>query len=161
MQHRLPVLLFLLQAAAALRFLPLRQQRPLGTIVFIRHGDTAWNEKPERFTGWADPDISTRGANQAASAALALKESGFTFDVVYTSVLKRAVHTTWLVLKELEQVHSHSATSHLRGRRLARGSKGGHRNPRLASSGGWIGVAALTQPLPCDRCTLAQRYIAL
>jgi 2,3-bisphosphoglycerate-dependent phosphoglycerate mutase len=88
-------------AAAALRLLP-QKQRPLGTIVFIRHGHTAWDEN--QFIGWADPDISPRGAKQATSAALALKESGFTFDVVYTSLLKRAVHTTWLVLRELEQV---------------------------------------------------------
>lgn len=75
----------------------------VGQLVLVRHGVTQW-DRTQTFTGWADPDIDECGALEARSAALALKESGFVFDLAYTSVLKRSVHTTWLLLKELGQV---------------------------------------------------------
>jgi 2,3-bisphosphoglycerate-dependent phosphoglycerate mutase len=75
----------------------------VGQLVLLRHGVTAW-DRTSTFTGWADPDIDDCGALEAKSAALALKESGFSFDIAYTSVLKRSIHTTWLLLKELGQV---------------------------------------------------------
>lgn len=100
---RMRLLLSFILSSLSNGLLPHRQ-RPLGSVVFLRHGATDWTER-RTFTGWADPDISRTGAQQAATAALALKESGFIFDVVYTSVLKRAVHSTWLVLKELQQIH--------------------------------------------------------
>ena len=81
----------------------LGQPTEVGHLVFVRHGETDWDKS--RFVGWADPDLNERGAKQAISVATALKESGYSFDVCYSSVLKRAVHTSWLLLKELNLVH--------------------------------------------------------
>jgi len=86
--------------------LPLRVggAKPGGTLVLVRHGDTEWTGRGV-FTGWADPPLSDEGEAQVSTAARALKESGYTFDVAYTSMLKRTVQTTWLLLKELSLVH--------------------------------------------------------
>ena len=78
--------------------------RTCGTLVLVRHGETTWDAEC-RFTGWADPHLSEAGKLQVDEAARALKESGYTFDVVYTSMLKRAVETTWLLLKELGLIY--------------------------------------------------------
>ena len=72
-------------------------------LVLIRHGESTWN-KENRFTGWADVDLTEQGVAQAKSGGQALVEAGFVFDVAYTSVLKRAIRTLWLVLDELEQM---------------------------------------------------------
>lgn len=71
------------------------------TIVLIRHGESTWNEE-NRFTGWTDVDLSTKGREEAKRAGQLLKEKGFTFDVAYVSVLKRAIRTLWTVLDELD-----------------------------------------------------------
>lgn len=71
-------------------------------IVMIRHGESEWNKK-NLFTGWTDVDLSEKGHLEAAQGGKALKEEGFTFDVCYTSVLKRAVHTANHVLEELDE----------------------------------------------------------
>ena len=66
-------------------------------LVLLRHGESIWN-KENRFTGWTDVDLTARGVQEAVEAGQALKQEGFRFDVAYTSVLKRAVKTLWLVL---------------------------------------------------------------
>jgi 2,3-bisphosphoglycerate-dependent phosphoglycerate mutase len=68
----------------------------------IRHGESEWNKK-NLFTGWTDVDLSEKGHLEAAQGGKALKEEGFTFDVCYTSVLKRAIHTANHVLEELDE----------------------------------------------------------
>ena len=70
-------------------------------LVLIRHGESAWNLE-NRFTGWVDVDLTDTGAAQARAAGKLLKESGYTFDVAYTSVLKRAVRTLWHVQDEMD-----------------------------------------------------------
>ncbi len=70
-------------------------------LVLLRHGESKWN-KENRFTGWTDIDLTDKGIEEAKSAGRLLKEEGFTFDVVYTSVLKRAIHTLWYVLDEMD-----------------------------------------------------------
>lgn len=71
------------------------------TLVLIRHGESQWN-KENRFTGWKDVDLSEKGRQEAAEGGRQLKADGFTFDVAYTSVLKRAIRTLWLVLDEMD-----------------------------------------------------------
>ena len=70
-------------------------------LVLLRHGESAWN-KENRFTGWTDVDLSEKGLTEALEAGKLLKKEGFTFDVAYTSVLKRAIRTLWLVLDEMD-----------------------------------------------------------
>lgn len=72
-------------------------------LVLIRHGESVWN-KQNRFTGWVDVDLTTEGVNQAIRGGELLKQEGYQFDVAYTSVLKRAIRTLWLVLDEIEQM---------------------------------------------------------
>ncbi|NLN92449.1 MAG: 2,3-diphosphoglycerate-dependent phosphoglycerate mutase [Candidatus Hydrogenedens sp.] len=72
-------------------------------LVLIRHGQSTWN-LDNRFTGWTDVDLSEQGRQEAASAGKVLKAEGFEFDLVYTSVLKRAIRTMWHVLDELDQM---------------------------------------------------------
>lgn len=71
-------------------------------LVLLRHGESTWN-KENRFTGWTDVDLSPKGREEAAFAGQLLKEAGFSFDVAHTSVLKRAIHTLWLVMDVLDQ----------------------------------------------------------
>lgn len=70
-------------------------------LVIIRHGESLWN-KENRFTGWVDVDLSEKGIEEAKSAGVYLKNSGLTFDVAYTSVLKRAIRTLWFVMDNLD-----------------------------------------------------------
>jgi len=70
-------------------------------LVLLRHGESQWN-KENRFTGWIDIDLTEKGIEEAKNAGKLLKAEGFTFDVVYTSVLKRAIHTLWNVLDEMD-----------------------------------------------------------
>ncbi|NLV44802.1 MAG: 2,3-diphosphoglycerate-dependent phosphoglycerate mutase [Candidatus Hydrogenedentes bacterium] len=72
-------------------------------LVLIRHGQSTWNLE-NRFTGWTDVDLSEQGRREAQSAGKILKEEGYEFDLVYTSVLKRAIRTMWLTLDELDQM---------------------------------------------------------
>ena len=69
--------------------------------VLLRHGESSWNLE-NRYTGWTDVDLSPKGVLDAIEAGRRLKSAGFEFDVVFTSVLKRAVRTAWLVLDELD-----------------------------------------------------------
>ena len=70
-------------------------------LVLLRHGESTWN-KENRFTGWTDVDLSEKGIEEAGKAADALKKDGFTFDIAYTSVLKRAIRTLWIVLDKMD-----------------------------------------------------------
>ena len=72
-------------------------------IVLLRHGESTWN-KENRFTGWTDVDLSERGREEARDAGRLLKQGGFTFDLAFTSVLKRAIRTLWIALDELDQM---------------------------------------------------------
>ncbi|RLD75660.1 MAG: 2,3-diphosphoglycerate-dependent phosphoglycerate mutase [Bacteroidetes bacterium] len=69
-------------------------------LVLLRHGESVWN-KENRFTGWTDVDLSEKGIAEAKKAGQLLKKAGYTFDIAYTSVLKRAIHTLWLVQDNL------------------------------------------------------------
>ncbi len=70
-------------------------------IVLLRHGESVWN-KENRFTGWTDVPLSDKGIQEARDAGRLLREGGYTFDVAYTSVLKRAIKTLWIVLEEMD-----------------------------------------------------------
>ena len=70
-------------------------------LVLLRHGESIWN-KENLFTGWTDVDLSDRGKAEAKSAGELLKAEGFSFDVAFTSVLKRAIRTLWIALDELD-----------------------------------------------------------
>lgn len=72
-------------------------------LVLIRHGESQWNLE-NRFTGWTDVDLTDTGREQAREGGQHLREAGFTFDIAYTSVLKRAIRTLWLVLDEMDQM---------------------------------------------------------
>lgn len=72
-------------------------------LVLVRHGESQWNNE-NRFTGWYDVDLSDKGRTEAKAAGQLLKKEGFTFDFAYTSVLKRAIHTLWNILDEVDQV---------------------------------------------------------
>src|SRR5919198_701144 len=71
------------------------------TLVLLRHGESTWN-KENRFTGWTDVDLSERGREEALAAGRLLKEDGYTFDIAYTSVLKRAIRTLWITLDVMD-----------------------------------------------------------
>jgi 2,3-bisphosphoglycerate-dependent phosphoglycerate mutase len=71
------------------------------TLVLLRHGESLWN-KENLFSGWTDVDLSDRGREEVLMAGQILKENGFTFDVAYTSVLKRAIRSLWIVLDEMD-----------------------------------------------------------
>src|SRR5947209_12187548 len=70
-------------------------------LVLVRHGESSWNNE-NRFTGWTDVDLSDKGRQEAREGGEVLKREGFTFDVAYTSVLKRAIRTLWAVLDEMD-----------------------------------------------------------
>ena len=70
-------------------------------VVLLRHGESTWNQE-NRFTGWTDVDLSPKGLVEAKAAGTLLREAGFTFDVAYTSVLKRAIRTCWMALDEMD-----------------------------------------------------------
>ncbi|MEO8170272.1 MAG: 2,3-bisphosphoglycerate-dependent phosphoglycerate mutase, partial [Oxalobacteraceae bacterium] len=70
-------------------------------IVLMRHGESTWN-LDNRFTGWTDVDLTEKGVAEAKQAGTVLREAGFTFDLAYTSVLKRAIRTLWGTLDEMD-----------------------------------------------------------
>jgi len=71
------------------------------TLVLLRHGESIWN-KENLFTGWTDVDLSEQGKAEAKKAGELLRTGGFSFDVAFTSVLKRAIRTLWITLDELD-----------------------------------------------------------
>jgi 2,3-bisphosphoglycerate-dependent phosphoglycerate mutase len=72
-------------------------------LVLLRHGESTWN-KENRFTGWTDVDLTEKGVAEAHAAGQLLKKEGFAFDVAYTSMLKRAIRTLWIVLDEMDRM---------------------------------------------------------
>ena len=77
-------------------------------LVLVRHGQSAWNLE-NKFTGWTDVELSNNGIKEAKEAGKLLKENEFTFDVAYTSVLKRANETLNIILKRIRR-RKHSYT---------------------------------------------------
>ena len=72
-------------------------------LVLLRHGESTWN-KENRFTGWTDVDLSEEGFKQAENAGKLLKKYGYSFDIGFTSVLKRAIKTLNIALDEVDNV---------------------------------------------------------
>jgi 2,3-bisphosphoglycerate-dependent phosphoglycerate mutase len=70
-------------------------------LVLLRHGESDWNRE-NRFTGWTDVDLSPAGIDEARRAAEVLLDRGFTFDIAYTSLLKRAIRTLWIALDGMD-----------------------------------------------------------
>jgi 2,3-bisphosphoglycerate-dependent phosphoglycerate mutase len=70
-------------------------------LVLIRHGESIWN-KENLFTGWTDVDLSEKGIEEAKEGGRILRDQGFTFDLAFTSVLKRAIRTLWMVQDEMD-----------------------------------------------------------
>ncbi|MCX8111176.1 MAG: 2,3-diphosphoglycerate-dependent phosphoglycerate mutase [Syntrophorhabdaceae bacterium] len=70
-------------------------------LVLLRHGESTWN-KENRFTGWTDVDLSEKGVEEAKTAGQILKKEGYVFDIAFTSYLKRAIRTLWIVLDEMD-----------------------------------------------------------
>ena len=70
-------------------------------LVLLRHGESLWN-KENRFTGWTDVDLTEKGIRESIEAGKILKKKGYTFDIAYTSVLKRGIRTLWHVLDEMD-----------------------------------------------------------
>lgn len=73
-------------------------------LVLVRHGESEWNDL-NIFTGWADAALNEKGVKEARQGGQLLKDAGYTFDVAYTSVLKRAIKTLWLVLEEMDLMY--------------------------------------------------------
>ena len=72
-----------------------------GKVVMCRHGESTWNQQ-NLFTGWTDVDLTQQGIDEARTAGRQLRELGATFDIAFTSVLKRAIRTLWLMLDEMD-----------------------------------------------------------
>jgi len=70
-------------------------------LVLVRHGESTWN-KENLFTGWTDVDLSKKGVEEAKEGGRVLKEQEYTFDIAFTSVLKRAIRTLWFVMDEMD-----------------------------------------------------------
>ena len=70
-------------------------------LVLLRHGESQWNLE-NRFTGWNDVDLTENGRREAKAAGELLRQEGFTFDIAYTSVLRRAIRTLWIGLDALD-----------------------------------------------------------
>ena len=70
-------------------------------VVLLRHGQSTWN-KENKFTGWVDVDLSEKGVVEAKEAGKILKAEGYSFNIAFTSVLKRAIRSLWIVLDELD-----------------------------------------------------------
>jgi 2,3-bisphosphoglycerate-dependent phosphoglycerate mutase len=70
-------------------------------LVLLRHGESIWNQE-NRFTGWTDVGLSEKGVQEALEAGQTLRQEGYVFDIAYTSVLKRAIKTLWIVLEDMD-----------------------------------------------------------
>lgn len=81
------------------------QRRQPGTLILIRHGESVWNGN-QMFTGWVDVDLSERGRREVEHAARLLLERGYKVDLVYTSRLKRAIRSAWIILREMNAIYT-------------------------------------------------------
>jgi len=108
-------------------------QQP-GTLILVRHGESQWNQK-KLFTGWCDVDLSDRGVKEMEHSARLLVERGHTVDICYTSVLKRAIRSSWILLRELHQVYRPMIKSYLLNERMY-GALEGLSKPELAKEMG-------------------------
>jgi hypothetical protein len=79
-----------------------RRQGEPGTLILVRHGESTWNAN-QTFTGWADADLSEQGVREVEHAARLLLEGGYEIDIVFTSRLKRAIKSVWILLQEMNQ----------------------------------------------------------
>jgi 2,3-bisphosphoglycerate-dependent phosphoglycerate mutase len=79
----------------------IKQYHDMIKIVFVRHGQSAWNLE-NRFTGWTDVDLSPKGITESHEVAEVLKREGYTFDLAFTSLLKRAIRTLWIILDDMD-----------------------------------------------------------
>lgn len=79
------------------------ESTPAYKLVLVRHGESTWN-KLNKFTGWVDVDLSEKGYEEAKQAAKWIKENNLEFDIAFTSVLKRAIRTLWIILSETDQM---------------------------------------------------------
>ena len=70
-------------------------------LVLLRHGQSTWNLE-NRFTGWTDVGLTEQGRTEALTSGKLLREGGYVFDIAYTSVLRRAIQTLWIVLEEMQ-----------------------------------------------------------
>ncbi len=75
----------------------------MSDLVLLRHGQSQWN-RLNLFTGWTDVDLTDEGKNEARQAGQMLREQGFIFDICFTSYLKRAIKTAWIVLEEMDLI---------------------------------------------------------
>ena len=82
----------------------MREKNAMATLILLRHGESTWNRE-NRFTGWTDVDLSPQGIEEAHKAAELLEDGGYTFRVAYTSVLKRAIRTLWIVMDDLDLMY--------------------------------------------------------
>ena len=73
-------------------------------VMLLRHGESQWNRE-NRFTGWTDVDLSEQGIEESHRAARLIQEGGFSFDLTYTSVLRRAIRTLWIVLDDMDLMY--------------------------------------------------------
>jgi 2,3-bisphosphoglycerate-dependent phosphoglycerate mutase len=85
-----------------LRQLPLAKAKKPGTLILVRHGQSE-GAKEGRFIGWSDPPLTPQGIREAQHAARLLRESGYDISVVFTSYLNRAIHSTWAIVRELDE----------------------------------------------------------
>lgn len=83
--------------------LPKNPQKMVYTLVLVRHGQSTWNES-NQFTGWTDVPLTKLGEQEALEGAKEIKKAGLDFDVVYTSVLKRAIKTMWIIMEEIDRM---------------------------------------------------------
>jgi 2,3-bisphosphoglycerate-dependent phosphoglycerate mutase len=74
-----------------------------GRLVLVRHGQSTWNLE-NLFTGWTDVDLTAQGGDEARAAGRQLRDLGFEFDLAFTSVLKRAIRTLWIMLDEMDRM---------------------------------------------------------
>jgi 2,3-bisphosphoglycerate-dependent phosphoglycerate mutase len=72
-------------------------------LVLLRHGESQWNQE-NRFTGWKDVDLTAKGVEEAKAAGRLLKKEGFDFDFTFTSVLKRAIRTLWIIMDGMDRM---------------------------------------------------------
>ena len=101
----------------------------------LRHGESQWNLE-NRFTGWVDVPLSELGQREAQAAGKLLKDEGFTFDAAYTSVLKRAIKTLWIVLEELDRMWIPVTRSWRINERMYGGLQGLNKAETVALHGG-------------------------